>query len=107
MLGKHDFDNNKKWDQIIIPKHLHEIATQIINTNKKITQGENVLSNYHIPNYPLSTSKQATLAIIIEHNKFQPRKPLYMIIQGTNGIGNSYLIHYIRNAINNNGQPQK
>ena len=37
MLGKRDFDNNNKWDQIIIPKHLREIATKIINTNKKIT----------------------------------------------------------------------
>ena len=37
MVRKWDFGNNNKWDQIIIPQHLHEFATQFIDTNKKIS----------------------------------------------------------------------
>ena len=43
----------------------------------------------------------------MEHKKCQPNKPLYMIIQGTTGTRKSYLIHCIRNALNNNGLPHK
>jgi DNA replication protein DnaC len=99
MLGRCEFDQNNRWDLIIIPEPLHIIATQFINENKTNWQEESMLSNFDIPSYILSTKQEIALEIITNHKNRSIAKPLHMIIQGTSGTGKSYLIACIRNAL--------
>lgn len=49
MLGRHEFDNSNRWDQLAIPQDLHEIATQFIPMKKSCSQEETMAGNLDVP----------------------------------------------------------
>lgn len=107
LLGRREFDSSYKWEQLVVPQELHEIATQFINMKKTCSHERHTPSKYVVPDYTLSSKKKLALTHIINHSKHHSNKPLYMIIQGTAGTGKSYLIARIRKALDSYNMHQQ
>lgn len=100
MIGRHDFDNIKKWDECSIPPHLHNVAEHLISTRKTSQRDDQSILQEHAQLYPLSPKQELVLTTIKEHyNDISSKQPLHMIIQRTTGTRRSYLIYYIRHAL--------
>lgn len=107
LLGQCEFDTSYNWAETKIPHELHDIASQFINIKKTTTQDEHVPTRKYTPTNTLSAKQKKALSVVSNHNTSVFKKPLHMIIQGTAGIGKSYLIIFIKNMLHKNSPQQK
>ncbi|XP_059064701.1 uncharacterized protein LOC131856793 [Cryptomeria japonica] len=102
MLGRRDYDLSYSWPTDIPNQQLQSTAVQFISTAKLQFQPP---LNQPLPTIPtktnLSSKQNLALHIILHHHSQKTTaQPLRMIIQGTTGIGKSFLIDYIRQKLN-------
>ena len=100
MLGHRDFDKNHNWTHNNITTDLHQTTTSFIDLNHLSTQLHE--DNLLLSNSPDSLSPTQCMAfdVVIYHFRNTTSAPsLKMVIQGTVGIGKSYLISCLKSAL--------
>ena len=110
MLGHRDFDTKHNWCHMQIPLHLQNSAISFLDLNRSSNQAKlQPFPTPASPNYFSPTQRKAFEIIMSHSTQHNTTKPLCMIIQGTAGIGKSYLIGCLQAAFSssspNNSSP--
>ena len=100
MLGHREFDKNHNWSNNNIPTHLYETTTSFIDLNHlSIQLHEDTPSFSNSPN-SLSPTQYIAFDLVMSHFRNTTSvQPLKIVIQGTAGTGKSYLISYLKFAL--------
>lgn len=99
MLGHCDFDSNHNWAHTTIPLPLQEIAIRFIDFSRSSTQIHSSLSPIpHLLTSLLPTQKISFTIVLTHFRNTSSIPPLWMLIQGTTGMRNSYFIHFLKDT---------
>ncbi|XP_059074747.1 uncharacterized protein LOC131874842 [Cryptomeria japonica] len=102
MLGRRDYDINYLWGATVMEDQLDCTSLQfIVATKLQFQHASMETSTQDTQKIQLSPKQKVALYIVLQHhNKQSATAPLRMIIQGTAGIGKSFLIDCIRKQLN-------
>jgi hypothetical protein len=100
MLGLQEIDTSHPWDQHKVSHDTLDTTPSFINYHQSITTVLQEMNPLCPSRSTFSTNQHTAFDIIMHHLQAkEPKEPLKMIIQGTAGIGKSYLIHYIKETL--------
>ena len=100
MLGIQEIDTSHPWDQLKVSQDTLDTAPSFISYHRRNTIVLQEMNLLCPSRNTFSTNQHIAFDIIMHHlQSKEPKEPLKMIIQGTAGMGKSYLIHCIKEAL--------
>ena len=106
MLGHRDLDRMNDWNTAFVNEETSSRAIHFISDMRKL---KTISTNQHAKSYSIDSlgdKQRIAYNVILEHYRTGV-DPLRMIIQGTAGTRNSYLIGAIKNTLENISHPGK